>query len=143
MVGLVVTAVASCLSSLPVALAITSLGDFPLLLLPAMRSSTCFATGRSRAARILLLLARQPLLLREHELAADGHGLVRRLVVEVVHRLQPPDDLLDGEVLKLSSFSMVILSWAYFLGWLEGASPPLAPRRGSSRRGGSSAASAW
>ena len=97
-----VAAAASCLRSLPATVTFSSLGGLALLLPSATRPSTCFAAGGARATRVLLLLlARQPLLLCEHKFAADGRGLVRRIVVEVVHRLQPPDDFLDGEVLEV------------------------------------------
>ena len=45
---------------------------------------------------------------------------------------QPLQDALPGS-------THAVTSWA----WLEEASPSLAPRRGSSRRGGSSTTSAW
>ena len=114
-VGLVVTTGASYLSSLPAALAITSLGAFPLLLPPATRTSTRLATGRSRAARttrVLLLLARQPLLLHEHELVATDTGSCAGSSSTVFNLLRTS----MVSFWKSSSVSMAILSWAYFLG---------------------------
>jgi hypothetical protein len=79
--------------------AVLSLG---LLLPPAMRLATGFL-GQARQARVvpsLLLLPREPLLLSEHQLPVDRDGLERRLL-QIVHCLQSPDHLLDGEVLEV------------------------------------------
>jgi hypothetical protein len=41
------------------------------------------------------------LLLGVHQLPANGDRLGGRFIREIVHRLQPPSDLLDGEVLEV------------------------------------------
>ena len=41
------------------------------------------------------------MLLGVHRFPADEDGLGRRFFLEIVHRLQPSGDLLDGEVLEV------------------------------------------
>jgi hypothetical protein len=90
------------LLSLPATATVVAL-SLGLLLPPATRSATGFLGQAHRAGVVpfLLLLRHEPLLLSEHELPTDGDGLEHRLLFQIIHRLQSPGHLLNGEVLEV------------------------------------------
>ena len=77
-------------------------GFFLLLLLPTAWSVATVLGGTRRAGSFLLLLLEGvPLLHRVQQLASGGARIGVRPLLMVLHSLEPPGHILDGELLEV------------------------------------------